>query len=223
MQNRLALHADWHLSQQWRLFGQLGYASVNDREGGVKTVDETNVNVWQLFVDYTVGGDEKERIVFRLGRQLIETANVYITAGEAHNVRLVYNAGRVALLTDKSGPFELFAAESVDYADDAFAMSGTGEYFWGFRYGKELKNTAADLNFLYLGWDLKNRIFEQGGAKQHDETRHHLMLWLNQPLNDDNQLGLDYYLVYQFGSYEDQPGGSTINAFAAFGEAKYAF
>ena len=53
-QNRLALHADWQLSQQWRLFGQLGYAAVHDRDGGAQAVDETDVDVWQLFVDYAV-------------------------------------------------------------------------------------------------------------------------------------------------------------------------
>jgi hypothetical protein len=29
-----------------------------------------------------------------------------------------------------SSPFEAFVAEFVDYADAAFIMSGTGEYFW---------------------------------------------------------------------------------------------
>jgi hypothetical protein len=29
-------------------------------------------------------------------------------------------------------------------------------------------------------------------------------------------------LAYQFGEYQDQPGGSDINAFAGFGEVKYA-
>jgi hypothetical protein len=158
-----------------------------------------------------------------LGRQFIETANVYITAGEANNIRLVYNAGRVAWLTGSSSPFEAFAAEYVDYADGAFDMSGTDEYFWGTRYTKPLHMITTDLSFLYLGWQLKDRYFEQGGAAQNDETRHTLMFWLNQPLTDNSQLGLDYYLVYQFGSYEDQPGGSDINAFAAFGEIKYAF
>lgn len=221
--NRLAVHADWRLSGQWRLFGQLGYASVHDREGGAGAVDETDVDVWQLFVDYRIATDENERMVFRLGRQLIETANVFITAGEANNIRLVYNAGRVVWLTDSSSPFEAFVAEYVDYADDAFDMSGTGEYFWGSRYTKPLNTISADLSFLYLGWQLKDRDFEQGGAEQNDETRHTLMSWLNQPPTETNQLGLDYYLVYQFGSYDDQPGGSDINAFAAFGEIKYSF
>ena len=144
LQNRLAVHADWQISQQWRLFGQLGYASVDDREGGAGAVDETDVDVWQLFVDYRIATDEHDRLVFRLGRQLIETANVFITAGEANNIRLVYNGGRVAWLKDSSSPFEAFVAEYVDYADDAFAMSGTGEYFWGSRYSRALHTTSAN-------------------------------------------------------------------------------
>jgi hypothetical protein len=79
---------------------------------------------------------EDERLTFRLGRQFIEAANVFITAGEANNVRLVYDGGRIAWLNEDSAPFEAFVAEYVDYADDAFEMSGTGEYFWGLRYGQ---------------------------------------------------------------------------------------
>jgi hypothetical protein len=220
--NRLGLHADWHISRQWRLYGQLGYASVYDREGGAKAVDEANFNVWQSFVDYRVTPNENERLVFRLGRQFLETANVYITAGEANNVRLVYNAGRVAWLKNDASIFEAFAAEYVDYADDPFSMSGTGEYFWGLRYSYDLNHAGTDLSFLYMGWELKDRNFEQGEGEAYDETRHHIMFWLNQPLTGKNQVGLDYYLVYQFGNYEDQPGGTDISAFAAFGEAKYA-
>jgi hypothetical protein len=223
LQNRLALHADWQLGQQWRLYGQLGVASVNDREGGATAVDESDVNVWQLFIDYHMPVNEDERFVFRLGRQFIETANVFITAGEANNVRLVYDGGRVAWVTESSAPFEAFVAEYVDYADAAFAMSGTGEYFWGLRYSEPVHKVDTNLSFLYMGWDLKDRQFEQGEDSRYDETRHMLMLWFNKPLSGIDQVGLDYYLVYQFGKFEDQPGGSDIQAFAAFGEAEYAF
>ncbi len=223
LQNRLAFHADYHLNHQWRLFGQLGYATVYDREGGATAVDESDINVWQLFIDYQAPLCEEDRLVFRLGRQFIEVANVFITAGEANNVRLVYDGGRIAWLIENSSPFEAFAAEYVDYADDAFEMSGKGEYFWGLRYGQPVYWDDIELSFLYMGWDLKDRQFEQGGASRYDETRHMLMLWLNQPLSERSQLSLDYYLVYQFGEYEDQPCGSDIHAFAAFGEAKYAF
>jgi hypothetical protein len=78
---------------------------------------------------------------------------------------------------------------------------------------------------------LKDRQFEQGGGGRHDEQRHTLLFWLNRPLNIERQLylpldkvnqwGLDYYLAYQFGEYEDQPGGSDISAFAGFGEVRY--
>jgi len=221
--NRLAIHADWQIASQWRLYGELGYASSYDREGGTTAVDESDVNVWQSFVDYRLTTGSNERLVFRLGRQFIETANVFITAGEANNVRLVYNAGRIVYQRDDDNLIEAFVAEYVDYADEAFEMSGTDEYFWGLRYTKDINHIGTDLSFLYLGWDLKDRNFEQGEGKSHDETRHQALLWLNQPLTAKNQIGLDYYLVYQFGTYDDQPGGSDIKAFAAFGEVKYAF
>jgi hypothetical protein len=67
---------------------------------------------------------------------MIETANVFITAGEAHNIRLVYNGGRVAWVTEDFVPFEAFGAEYVDYDNGTFDMSGDDEYFWGLRGGR---------------------------------------------------------------------------------------
>jgi hypothetical protein len=221
LQNRVALHADLHLSPRWRVFAQLGYASVHDRDGGAKTIDETNPDLWQLFADYRIPLQDDERFVLRLGRQMIETANVFITAGEAHNIRLVYNGGRVAWVTEDFVPFEAFGAEYVDYDNGTFDMSGDDEYFWGFRGGVRLEEIQSSLHFLYLGWDLDDRQFEQGGAGRHDELRHTVMLWFNRPLTGNRQWGLDYYLAYQFGDYDDA-NNSNISAFAAFGEVKYA-
>jgi hypothetical protein len=224
LQLRLALNTDLHLSKRWRIFSQLGYGEILDeREGGEKTADEADINFWELFVDYRLPVRGDERMVFRLGRQLIETGNLFINAGEGNNVRQVYDGVRMAWLDGDFVKLAAFATEYVDFADEAFAMSGTGEYFWGLRTGLRFQHPELELQFLYTGWDLKDRQFEQGGGGRHDEQRHTLLLRLNRPLNKERQWGLDYYLAYQFGEYEDQPGGSDIMAFAGFGEAKYVF
>jgi hypothetical protein len=133
--NRLALHADLHLGERWRVFGQLGYATATNREGGMQAVDETDPDVWQLFVDCRFTIDENERVVARLGRQIIETGGYLITAGEANNLRLYYDGFRVGWLDRDYVKLEAFVAEYVNYVDGAFDMSGNGEYFWG---GSEL-------------------------------------------------------------------------------------
>ncbi|MCK4838294.1 MAG: alginate export family protein [Desulfobulbaceae bacterium] len=223
LQLRLALHADLHLNRRWRIFSQLGYGEVLDsREGGEKTADETDIDIWELFIDYRLPVRDDERVVFRLGRQLIETGNLFINAGEGNNVRQVYDGLRVGWIANDFIKFGAFAVEYVDFDDDSFGMSGTGEYFWGFRTGMRLQQPELDLHFLYTGWDLKDRQFEQGGAGRHDEQRHSLLFQLNRPLTGTRQWGLGYYLAYQFGEYEDQPGDSDISAFAGFGEVKYA-
>jgi len=223
-QLRLALHADLHLNKRWRVFGQIGYGAILDnREGGEKTADETDPDIWELFVDYRVPVSDGERVVVRLGGQLIETGALFINAGEGNNVRQSYDGLRVGWLDGNFVKAAAFAAEYVDFDDDSFSMSGTGEYFWGLRSGARLAQPELDIHFLYTGWDLKDRQFEQGGAARHDELRHTLLLWFDRPLNQERQLGLNYYLAYQFGEYEDQPGDSDISAFAGFGEAKYAF
>ncbi len=224
LQLRIAFHADLHLTRQWRIFSQLGYGKILDsREGGEKTADECNINFWQLFIDYRLPVRDDERVVFRLGRQLIETGNLFINAGEGNNVRQVYDGLRVGWIDNDFIKAGAFAVEYVDFADGSFDMSGTGEYFWGFRTGMRLQQPELDLHLLYTGWDLKDRQFEQGGAGRHDEQRHSLLFQLNRPLTGTRQWGLDYSLAYQFGEYDDRPGSSDISAFAGFGEVKYAF
>jgi hypothetical protein len=221
--HRLAAHLIFRPNWKWRVFGQLGYAESNGREGGDHPRDVTHVNVWQLFVDRRMAVAGEGRVVLRLGRQLLETANYYIGSAEARNIRQYYDGLRLVWIDDDNVRVDAFAAEYVDAADRAFDMAGTGEYFWGLRYGMPLREGKVDLSALYLGWDLKDRQFEQGGAGLHDEQRHHLALWLYRPLSGQRQWGLDYYLSYQFGRYEDRPGDSDIRAFAAFGECRYAF
>ena len=224
LQLRLAFHIDLHLNPKWRIFSQLGYGKILDsREGGEKTADESDINFWELFVDYRLPVREDERVVFRLGRQIIETGGLFINAGEGNNVRQVYDGFRVGWLAGDFIKVASFAVEFVDFDDDAFEMSGTGEHFWGFRAGMRFEQPELDLHFLYTGWDLQDRQFEQGGAGLHDELRHSLLLWLQRPLIGTRQLGLNYYLAYQFGEYEDRPGDSDISAFAGFGEVRYAF
>jgi hypothetical protein len=188
-QLRLALHGDLHLNKQWRVFTQLGYGTVlDDREGGEKTADETDLDVWEMFVDYRIPVSDDERVVIRLGRQLIETGNLFINAGEGNNVRQTYDGMRVGWLDGDFVKFAAFATEYVDFDDDSFGMSGTDEYFWGVRTGVRINEPVLDLQFLYTGWDLKDRQFEQGGGLRHDEQRHTLILRLNRPLNIERQL-----------------------------------
>jgi hypothetical protein len=218
---RAAGHFDWHLNQDWRIFGQLGYATAGDREGGSKVGDKSDLNIWQLFVDRHFVLNEGDRLEVRLGRQFIEKADWLIGSGEARNVRQYYDGVRTAWLNKRFAKFDAFAAEFVDAATDSFAMSGTGEYFWGATAGFRLQSQPLNLSLLYLGWDLKDRQFEQGGAGLHDERRHSAVLWLKKPAFLIDQWSMDYYLAYQFGHYDDR-NNSDISAFAAFGESKYA-
>jgi len=217
---RLAAHADWHPNQNWRVFGQLGYAVAGDREGGNKVGDESDLNIWQLFVDRHFSVSDGERVEVRLGRQFIEKADWFIGSGEARNVRQYYDGLRVAWLDERFSKFDAFAAEFVDAATGSFDMSGNGEYFWGASAGFRLGSPRINLSLLYFGWDLKDRAFEQGAGQLYDETRHSLVIWVKQPVTASNQWALNYYLAYQFGRYYDN-ANSDIKAYAAFGEFTY--
>jgi len=217
---RLAAHADWHPNKKWRVFGQLGYAAAGDREGGNKVGDESDLNIWQLFVDRHFTVSDGEQLEFRLGRQFIEMADWFIGSGEARNVRQYYDGLRVAWLDNRFSKFNAFAAEFVDAATGSFDMSGNGEYFWGASAGFRLDTPHVNLSLLYFGWDLKDREFQQGAGQLYDETRHSFVLWAKQPVTASDQWALNYYLAYQFGRYYDS-ANSNIKAYAAFGEVTY--
>lgn len=220
--NRIALHADWHIDKNWRVFGQLGAAFAGDREGGNKVGDETALNIWQLFVEGNYPVNNSDRLKFRLGRQFIEKANWFIGAGEAPNVRQYYDGIRLVVQEKDFLKFDAYISEFVDISTEQFDMKGNGEYFWGTSASIHIEPSRLNLTFYYLGWSLKDREFQQGNGSLYDETRHSLLLWLNKAVRFDKNWALDYYLVYQFGQYEDSRN-SNINAYSAFGELKYAF
>ncbi len=221
LMNRLAAHADWHPNERWRIFGQLGHAASGDREGGAKPGDESDLNVWQAFVDRRFDLDNGDRLDFRLGRQFIEKGNWFIGAGEAPNVRQYYDGIRMAWLDSRYAKFDAFAMEYVDTTTGSFEMRGSGEYFWGATAGFRLDSPDINLSAMYFGWDLQDLQFQQTDAGFHNERRHTVIAWINKPVNPENHWSYDYYLAYQFGTYEDAQD-SDIQAYSAFGEIKYA-
>jgi len=223
LQLRLAVNVDVHFNKDWRLFTQLGYGAASDRQGGQKAGDDSNPNIWELFLDRSFPIGDQERTVVRLGRQIIESGGMFLNAGEGNNVRQVYDAIRIGWLDESFAMFEAFGGEFVDFADDAFEMAGTGEYLWGGNAGFRLPQSDVNLSLMYVGWSLKDRQFDQGGGGRHKDERHTFLLRAAKPLVGHRQWGVDYSLAYQTGEYDDQSGGSTILAYAAYGEVKYAF
>jgi len=51
LQLRLAANIDLHFNEDWRVFTQIGYGKTSDRQGGRKTADDSNPNIWELFLD----------------------------------------------------------------------------------------------------------------------------------------------------------------------------
>ena len=218
--HRFAGHADWHPTDNIRLFSQLGFAEASGREGGSKAGDKSDLNVWQLFVDGRIPLENGDRLNIRAGRQFIEKYNFLVGAGEARNVRQYYDGVRMAWLDRGFAKFDFYAAEFVDAAEDAFDMAGTDEYFWG--ANSEMRFEDYNLNLLYFGWRLKNLQFEHGGGNRHNETRHTLTVRLYRPATLQRQWLFDSYMIYQFGNYDDTKN-SDIRAYAFFGDVKYAF
>src|SRR5688572_30015440 len=68
---RYMLHADLHLGNRVRFFGQIKSGIELGREGGPRGADEDKLDLHQAFVDLRGGSDGKNGLMLRLGRQEI--------------------------------------------------------------------------------------------------------------------------------------------------------
>src|SRR6266540_3797213 len=66
---RYMLHADLHLGESLRVFGQLKSGLENGRSGGPRPTDEDKLDLHQAFLDVTLATINSTTLVFRGGRQ----------------------------------------------------------------------------------------------------------------------------------------------------------
>ena len=192
---RYHLHADVHLGQRWRAFGQLGVALEDGRAQGPRVIDEDRGFVHQAFVDFRPA----QGVTARVGRQEISLGSVRLfTVREGPNVRLSHDAARVDLeLTDRLTTTALVGRPVVN-TPPAFdnEVLRDGESFWGL-YNAYATEDAGTFDAYYLGQATDARAYAETEGRERRHVlgaRHH---------GERGGWSWDNEAMYQFGSLDD--------------------
>ena len=208
---RYMLHADMHMGEYVRVFGQLKSGLESGRTGGPRPPDEDELDLHQAFVDVAV----HPQLTLRAGRQELSFGSSrLISVREGPNVRQSFDGLRVLLTT---APWQIDAFVTVPVEtnrrifDDA---SDDTRVFWGLYVVRPLALLPkGNIDLYYLGLDSKQAEFDQGAAH---ELRHSVgtRLWGKPDLWDYN-----FEFVYQWGRF----GRGAITAWTAASDAGYTF
>lgn len=92
---RYLIHADTHLGNRFRVFGQFQSALVSGRYGGPRAFDEDRLDIHQLFGDWRWRVKDSGAHTFRIGRQELEFgASRVISARDGLNTRQSFDGLR---------------------------------------------------------------------------------------------------------------------------------
>lgn len=210
---RYQLHADLHVGERVRIFGQLRSGLENGRKTGPRLIDEDQLSVQNLFVDLIAYKGQTEKITVRLGRQELQYGSGrLIDVQEGPNLRLYFDGVKVAY-------------SSAKLKVDGFVMANggikTGMFdnpvsrkasLWGV-YSTWYAANKVNIDISYLGIRRADAIFDEGIA---DELRHTVVtrFW-----NLGSGLLYNLETSYQFGSF----GKGKIRAWGGSADIGYKF
>jgi hypothetical protein len=210
---RYQLHADLHLNDRIRIFGQLRSGLENGRKTGPRPIDEDQLNVQNLFVDLIPYKGMDSRMTVRLGRQELQYGSGrLLDVREGPNLRLYFDGAKVAYASPK-------------WNVDGFLMAAgrvkTGVFdnpinrrssLWGV-YSTHTAAKMLNIDLYYLGIHRVEAGFDEGVA---DETRHTVgtRLWAS-----GTELLYNFEIGYQLGKF----GTSDIRAWGGSMDIGYRF
>jgi len=209
--SRVHVHADLHVGESLRFFGQLKSALLADRTGGARPTDEDQLDVHQAFGEIA----PVESLSLRFGRQeMAFGSSRLVSVREGPNVRLAFDGGR---LTARFGDARLdaFVTRPVETDPGIFDDgSDDGVAFYG-AYGTVplglLPDGHADLYWLAL--EREDAEFDTGTA---DERRHSFGTRL---FGRPRPVDYNFEFVYQLGSF----GDGDIRAWTIASDTGYTF
>lgn len=207
-------HADLHVGERMRVFGQLMSGIITGRNGGARGVDKDRVDLNQGFVDFQLWKKLGQHLTVRAGRQeIVFGSRRFLNYRERPNLRLSHDAVMGIFHADK-WDVRMFGARPVNIGQNAFDNeSKTTKSVWGL-YGVRQKLPVKfflNTDLYYLGLHDRDAIFDQG---QDEETRHTIgtRLW-----GKEKNLDFNFEFLYQFGRF----GRGNIHAYALASDTGY--
>ena len=174
LMQRYFLHADLHLGERFRFFGELASSLENGRNGGPRPgLDEKQLYVHQGFFDLGLWRSGKDSLNLRAGRQEMAFGSENLVATrDGRNIRRSFNGFRLTALTG-------------DWTVDAFAVRPTldnagmfndppnhAASFWGVYAVRPFRVLPrGNVDLYYLGLDNQNVPFDgKGSGREQRET-----------------------------------------------------
>src|SRR5882757_3010543 len=174
LMQRYFLHADLHLGERFRFFGELASSLVDGRNGGPRpSLDEEKMYVHQGFFDLGLWKSGQNSLTLRAGRQEVALGSqLLVSTRDGRNIRRSLDGAR---LTWVKGDWtvDLLAArptlDHTDYFDDP-PNHTTG--FWA-AYAVHPFGLLphGNIDLYYMGLDNKNVPFNgKGAGREQRET-----------------------------------------------------
>ncbi len=210
---RYTIHADLHLGNRVRFFGQLRSGLEDRRVNGPRGIDEDQLNVQNLFVDIVPYKNVNQFLTLRLGRQEIHYGSGrLIDVREGPNLRLFFDGVKIAF-TSPQLKIDAFVMSEPIVRTGVFDNKFSNKVnLWGV-YSTYLNPKGSNFDLYYIGINRENARFDEGVA---DELRHTFgsRFWRN-----GHGLVYNFEAGYQFGSF----GSDKILAYAISSEIGYRF
>lgn len=211
---RYQVHADLHLSDRIRIFGQLRSGLENGRKNGPRPIDEDQLNVQNLFIDLIPYKGMDDRMTIRLGRQELQYGSGrLLDVREGPNLRLYFDGAKVAYTSPKwNVDAFLMAAGRVKTGVFDNPIISRKSSLWGI-YSTHNAAKMLNIDLYYMGINRDEARFVNGVAA---ETRHTVgtRLWAN-----GNELLYNFEIGYQLGKF----GAADIRAWGGSMDIAYRF
>ncbi len=205
---RYMLHADLHIGERFRFFGQLKSGLETGRNGGPRPPDRDELDVHQAFFEVAMTHSAH----LRVGRQELNLGSSRLVGiREGPNVRQSYDGGRLSL-EHRSWKLDVLALRQVETNRGIFDDSiGHRQSLWGVYATNNQRHAWGKTDLYYLGLDRKRHVFAQGGDR---EQRHSIGV---RSFDQRGAWDHDYEAVWQFGTF----GSADIRAWTVASNTGY--
>jgi len=212
---RYQVHADLHVGERIRVFGELGSSLEDGRTGGPRPgLDEDRLDLHQGFLDLGLWQGDTSSLNLRAGRQeMVFGSGNLISDRDGRNIRVTFDGFRLTLLTGEWS-IDAFAVRQTENNPGIFDDRPNPNLgLWGVYAVRPLSVLpGGHIDAYYLGNENKQATYEAEGTAH--ELRHTIgtRLWGSTEHWDYTE-----EVDFQFGHF----GSEEIRAWAISTEAGY--
>jgi hypothetical protein len=212
---RYFLHADLHMGEYLRLFGQLQSSLENGRIGGPRPTDKDELDLHQLFLDVNFNLGSDSSFVLRSGRQeLVYGTERIIGVRDGPNVRQSFDGFR-AMFSTGDLKVDAFATRPVKTKRYVFDDETDGHLgLWGVYSVMPLHMLPkGNIDLYYVGYYNSDLVYDQGSGREIRQSVGTRLWRTAKPLD------YNFEFIYQFGKF----GSGNIQAWTAASDTGYTF